>query len=62
MFRLKVRHHKRSYEGRSAMSLGARIGYWPCLKAPFVQLSLIFWVIDIWHGIADKGSFEKGDA
>lgn len=60
--RLRIRRHRRSYEGRSAWSLGARIGCWPCLKAPFVQISALFWVIEIWHGYADKEMFAKGDA
>lgn len=62
LFRFKLRHHKRSFEGKSAWALGARIGYWPCLKAPFIQISMLFWVIEIWHGYADREQFVAGDA
>jgi hypothetical protein len=62
LFRCKCRRHRRSYEGRSAYSIGLRVGYWPCLKAPFVQISALFWVIELWHGYADKEMFARGDA
>lgn len=32
-------------------ALGVRAGYWPCLKAPFFQVTLIFWQIDLWFGL-----------
>ena len=37
--------------GRHVRSYGARIGYWPCLQAPFVTLDLGTWRLDVWHGL-----------
>lgn len=33
------------------MSLGVRVGYWPCLRGPFVVLDLGTHRIDIWWGL-----------
>lgn len=37
--------------------LGMRVGYWPCLKAPFVQLALGTFLFDVWFGYS---SYEVG--
>lgn len=45
-----------------AVSIGARIGYWPCLKAPFIQVSLALWHIELWVGYPSLKQIESGDA
>lgn len=40
--------------GRSVISFGARIGYWPCLKAPFVSVTFWKWNFDVWHGLPSR--------
>lgn len=30
--------------------LGARVGYWPCLKAPFAQVAVGKLLFDAWIG------------
>ena len=42
--------HKRNKRGEPHVALGARIGYWPCLKAPYVQASFFLWRIEVWYG------------
>lgn len=36
---------------KEAYMLGIKIGYWPCLKAPFVQWTMWQHRIDIWYGL-----------
>lgn len=45
-----VRKTTTSPEGQHVQSAGVRVGYWPCLKAPFVQIAVGNRVIDIWYG------------
>jgi hypothetical protein len=35
---------------RGYFALGFKLGYWPCLSAPFVQLVVLRWRIDFWIG------------
>lgn len=37
--------------GRHSQAIGARVGYWPCLHAPFVQLAIGSYRLDVWHGL-----------
>lgn len=30
---------------------GLRIGYWPCLKAPFIEIALHHRRYQLWHGL-----------
>lgn len=48
--RLQSRQLKRRPDGARAFGFGVRIGYWPCLLAPYLQLTVLFWQIDLWHG------------
>lgn len=45
-------HRTRSnvYTGRRSQALGARVGYWPCLGGPFVQLAVASVRLDVWYG------------
>ena len=43
-----------SPDGRHALHLGIRFGYWPCLNAVFVQVAFWCWVFTVWHGDCNK--------
>jgi hypothetical protein len=45
-----VARTKVSPGGKHALGFGLRVGYWPCLRAPYVQLSFGSRRLDIWHG------------
>jgi hypothetical protein len=49
--RVQARRMKRSPGGRDQFALGLRLGYWPCLRAPYVQLVLLCWRFDLWFGL-----------
>jgi len=40
---------------RYVQAFGIRVGYWPCLKAPFVQVALFRWRIEVWYGLLSYG-------
>lgn len=42
---------KRSKDGRRMWAFGARVGYWPCVKAPHITVSFLFWRVDVWCGL-----------
>jgi hypothetical protein len=46
-----VRTGKASPEGRYALAYGLRFGYWPCLRAPYVQVAVHHWRLEIWFGL-----------
>lgn len=46
------RENKRSPRGVPIFAVGLRIGYWPCLRAPFISVSLGFVAVDVWYGLA----------
>ena len=33
-------------------SFGVRVGYWPCLRGPYLELSVNTRRLDIWFGLA----------
>ena len=33
------------------VSFGFRLGYWPCLKAPYLQIVFAGWRCDFWWGL-----------
>lgn len=49
--RLTVSKTKTSPQGRHVWSLGAKVGYWPCLRAPFASLLVGNRIIDLWWGL-----------
>lgn len=53
-FVLLNRRSLTSETGKHAWSFGIRAGYWPCLKAPFVNIEFATWRIDMWHGLPSK--------
>ena len=40
MIRVEKREGKKSLEGKTVLGYGIRLGYWPCMKAPFIEASL----------------------
>lgn len=47
----QVRRLKRSADGRQSLGVGVRVGYWPCLNAPYVHLTLGPWRVEGWIGL-----------
>lgn len=45
-----IRPQKQRADGRHAWSLGVKIGYWPCLHAPFLRLDVGTRIIEAWVG------------
>jgi len=37
--------------GRRVTEFGLRVGFWPCLKAPFVTVTFWRWRFDMWLGL-----------
>lgn len=35
---------------RFSLAWGVRFGYWPCLSAPFLDVSWGKWRVRVWHG------------
>lgn len=58
-FRYQLERTKRSPQGTHAHGYGLRVGYWPCLKAPYVQVALAIWRLDVWHGLPSYRTEEK---
>ena len=48
--RAMVRKSTRGEPGY-ALGYGLRVGYWPCLRAPYVQVALHHWRVEVWYGL-----------
>lgn len=48
--RIQVAPTARSSSGRHAYALGLRVGYWPCLGGPFIQMAIATKRLDLWFG------------
>jgi hypothetical protein len=59
-FHAAIRVGKRSPLGKYVLGYGLRVGYWPCLKAPYVQIAFHRWRVEIWHG--EPSHLVSGDA
>lgn len=57
--RAQIHHNKRDLGGVPSVGFGSRVGYWPCLRAPYVQIAFLFWRVDIWHGLASHLYFRS---
>lgn len=58
-----MRFHAGHRQGKSVGNLtasgyGARVGYWPCLRAPFIEVSIGKHRFAVWYGLP---SYLKGD-
>ena len=49
--RAATRTGKCSAEGRYTLAYGLRLGYWPCLKAPYIQVAFHRWRFELWFGL-----------
>lgn len=47
----QARPMKKSPGGVRSFGVGLRVGYWPCLCAPYVQITVLFWRLDVWFGL-----------
>jgi hypothetical protein len=47
-FKYQKRLNHQSIEGKPITALGIRFGYWPCVKAPFVQVGLFKNTHEVW--------------
>ena len=49
---MKVQYQKRinkqSIEGKPVQAFGLRFGYWPCKKAPFIQIGFMQTTHEVW--------------
>lgn len=50
MLHFEIHRNKQSPTRRYAWAFGMRLGYWPCVRGPFVQLSFAIWVMSFWIG------------
>ncbi len=48
--RLDVRGQRQRSDGRRVWAIGARLGYWPCLQAPFIRLDVGPFIIEACSG------------
>lgn len=48
---LTVSRSKTSPGGSHVQAIGLKVGYWPCLRAPFVSLCVGSRIIDLWWGL-----------
>ena len=56
--RAMLRNSTRGVAGY-AIGYGLKLGYWPCLRAPFIQISFNRWVFEVWYGLP---SYKEGGA
>lgn len=48
---LTVSRTKTRDDGAYVQAIGVRIGYWPCLRAPFVSVNVGNRIVDLWWGL-----------
>ncbi len=48
--RATARRQQRREDGRHVWSFGLKVGYWPCLRAPFVRLDVGPTIVEFWVG------------
>jgi hypothetical protein len=46
-----------SPDGHHIIMYGIRVGYWPCLHAPFLQIALGIHILECWYGLP---SYKEG--
>lgn len=50
-FNYSVRRNKTSITGQYTKALGLRVGYFPCLKGPFIEIAVWSYSLAIWYGL-----------
>lgn len=48
--RSMARRSRQRADGRYVWNFGLRVGYWPCLRAPFVTIDYGTHALDLWVG------------
>lgn len=49
--RMTISRSKTSPTGTHVWALGLKVGYWPCLRAPFISLCVGNRIVDLWCGL-----------
>lgn len=49
--RALVRDNARRADGNRILKIGISFGYWPCLRAPFIQFNVGVKTVDVWFGL-----------
>lgn len=49
--RVQIYESQTSKDGRHSLGFGGRLGYWPCLNAPYVHFAFAKWRFDFWYGL-----------
>lgn len=49
--RAAVRDNAKRDDGARVFRMGLCFGYWPCLRAPFVQVGIGLKTLDVWFGL-----------
>lgn len=57
-FRFEIRNSKQGAPGFS-LGYGVRVGYWPCLKAPYIQVAWHRWRLELWYGLPSYQDDER---
>ena len=50
--RMMVRGTALALNGKRSVSFGLRLGYWPCMRGPFITVSFFIWHLDVWYGLS----------
>lgn len=48
--RFLARLNQTAPDGSVVICLGLRVGWWPCLGGPFIQLGVWKWRLELWYG------------
>lgn len=41
-------------DGVHAKGFGGYVGYWPCVRGPFIQIRFWIWRVSVWYGDVGK--------
>lgn len=52
--RFQLSRTRSSPEGKHAFELGVKVGYWPCLKGPFLSMAVGYRRLDLWVGLPSQ--------
>ena len=59
-WRYNLRPTKKNRKGERVLAIGMRVGYWPCLNAPYIQVAWGYYTLEVWHGFPSyKATREK---
>lgn len=52
--KFRAAHRRTASKPRTAehvQALGVRVGWWPCLRAPFAQVTIGSHIFEMWYGL-----------